>query len=789
MVALGYSSNQARPSRAAAIFFLISVPLLFIVLAIWPLASANGLPAFQQDWQWPVHPAQCAPYTYLGVQPWNSAGIGSAQSYPAPWLPYILSGSLCSLAGPHAGLVIYLIALLALSALGIAWLARMCKLGGIATGCAIACYLGNPVLLDKLHAGHLHFLFSYATLPWFLAAILDERTLRRPLLLGALLGVASAQQQFFVFGIGLGFLLGLRHGAGWFVRTGLPAVAVALLFTMPQWILAAHTASAANFNAYRPIVHWEESQSVPFPQAIRFLGYIGGYDRALPDWLRAMLWSFPLIALAGAVTTIVRRNERMWILGGFTALLLVVGFYGPLAPLLSFLVERSAAFAAMRELYTFEAVVVLCYAMLIGLGIRGLSSNRRFKFSALPLGVVLIATALCVAAYETRNIPSYLLSHEGAALVTRIASARGLTRYLPVPSGLPQSVRGNSASGLSPFTLPIGAHASALDTLYETPYASIVAAQDASGQTPAPLLRALGISHVLAIAGVEQSTAYEPQLRSVFPPPATGAQTTWHLTELPAARITFLSIGSPQTVERMDTGTPIDLNGESRDVNPKRGWARTALWNNLPGWMYDHPSGIFTTLPLATVGLPAHSSVLAGSADGKLAAAGCRRGQPVDMHFAVYNCDGAATFRGMAPIAVSEAISSGRIAFFRTSARGAHKLGIVEDRRWRATLTIAAPPGSVLVLRERYDPGWKCASCDAIHARADGFANAWIFPNGAHGRITLLFEPARTYFAALALSMAALLAAIIQSFLLYVRRRAAYRRYAGPAEVRPHASL
>ncbi len=760
-----------------------------IALALLPLIVANGIPAFEQDWQWPVHPAQCAPYAYLGAQPWNSAGIGNAQSYPAPWLPYVISGSLCSLAGPHAGLSMYLMALLALSGFGIAWLARMCGLSGIATGCAIACYLGNPVLLDKLHAGHLHFLFSYAVLPCFLAAVLDERTRRRPLLLGALLGVAGAQQQFLVFGAGLGFLLGLRHGAGWLVRTGFPALAVALLFTMPQWILAAHTASAANFSAYRPIVHWEESQSVPFSQAVRFLGYIGGYDRALPGWLRAMLWTFPLLALAGAVTTILRRNGRMWILGGCTALLLVVGFYGPLAPMLTFFVERSAAFAAMREFYTFEAVVVLAYTMLIGLGIQGLSSDRHFKLSALPLGVVLIATALCVAAYETRNMPSYLLSHDGASLVNRIASAPGLTRYLPVPSGLPQSVRGNSASGLSPFTLPIGAHASALDTLSETPYASIVAAQNASGQVPAPLLRALGISHVLAIPGVEQSTAYEPQLRSVFPLPASVAQSAWQLTELPAARIAFLPIGSKESIERMDTGTPIDLNAQSRDPNPKRGWARTALWNNLPGWIYDHPSGIFTTLPLVTVSLPAHSSVLAGSADGKLTPAGCRRGQTVDAHFAVFDCDGAATFRGTAPIAVSEAVSGGPIAFFRSTARGVRRLGVVEDRRWRAMLTIEAAPGSVLVLRERYDPGWECANCDAVHARVEGFANAWIFPNGAHGRITLLFEPARIYFAALALSVVVLLAAIIQSLLLYARRRAASRRYAGLAEVRPHASL
>ena len=51
-------------------------------------------------------------------------------------------------------------------------------------------------------------------------------------------------------------------------------------------LAATHPDSAAGFSTYRPVIHWEESQSVPLLQAARFLGYIGGYDAALSGWIK-----------------------------------------------------------------------------------------------------------------------------------------------------------------------------------------------------------------------------------------------------------------------------------------------------------------------------------------------------------------------------------------------------------------------------------------------------------------------------------------------------------------------
>ncbi len=745
------------------------------MLALSPLAYSTGVPAFEQDWQWPLHQAQCIPFAHLGSEPWNSTGLGAPQSYPEPWLPYAISGSLCAALGPHPALLFYLLILLAVAVCGIAWLARASQFVPASSLCLIAFYIGNPVILNKVHAGHLHFLFSYALLPCFLAGLVDPKTRTRPLLLGTLLGLAGAQQQFLVFGTALGILLGLRLGPTWLLRTGLPALAVALIFTMPQWLLAAYSGSGANLAVYRPLVHWEESQSTPFSAALRFLGYIGGYDSALPSWLQNALWVFPIASLAGAIIAIVRSAQRAWILAGIPAMLMVAGFYGPLAPILRYFVEHTIAFAPFRELYAFEAVVAICYAMLIGCAIQALATSAKFRLSTLPVCLILIATSLSVTAYETKNLPFYTLSREGAMRIDQIAAAPGLTRYLPVPSGLPQSLAGEPHNGLSPFMLPIGEHASALATLSETPIASIVSRQSANRKIPAALLRQLAISYTLSVPGVQQSSAYEPQLKRVLPKLPAAEQKYWQLSTERGERIAWLSGASLDAVERMD-GTQVDLNALSVSVNPRQSWARTSLWSNLPAWIYDRPSGIFTTLPQATVILPSHSSVLAGSADGKLSAVGCIYSKAVDAHFSVFDCNGTATFRGTAPIAISEAITGRRIAFVRSLSRADRSLVVVQDRRWQSNLSLQAPPGAILVLRERFDPGWECISCDAIHVRADGYANAWVFPRGVRGSATLMFGPARAYFAALTISFAVLMAALIQLLMLSLQRQKVFRQ-------------
>jgi hypothetical protein len=662
--------------------------------------------------------------------------------------------------------------------LGITWLARSYGLGRAAVAIAITCYLANAVILNELHAGHLHFLFSYALLPFFLAAIRDERTRNRWLLIGSFLGLAGAQQQFFFFALVLGIGLGVRNGGGWLLRTGLPALVVALCFAMPQWILS--VTAAGSYYEFRPLVHWEQSQSVPFTQAVRFLGYIGGYDKILPAWLQASLWIFPLLALAGTAVVFARRRGRLWPLAAICCVLVVNGFDGPLRPLLWFAADHSTLFVAFRELYNLEAIVALSFALLIATAIDQLIRSERLRVTCLAATFVMVIVAGAVAVYSTRGIPWFQISPAGASLIKEIAATPGFERYLPVPSGLPQTLDAQNASGLSPFTLPIGNHPSAVNPLYETPYSSIAAMENSGASLPESMLRRLAISFVLSAPGIKNAINYEPQLRNIFPPVRAARQRLWQLRQVGSKRLTFLPAQRNVQLEFMDYQAMSVLDVNVNQVDPRRGWVHTALWNNLPSWIYDRPAGIFTTLDRLALRVPAHTTVVAGSRSGHIRARGCVSHGRLDEHYLIFDCHGAALLSGTSPVVVSEAFAGNGDHFLTLPRVTAGRLSMLAENRWRIDAFADAAPGALIVLRERFDPGWQCDGCNAQHVRADGFANAWIIRRALHGNIRIIFRPAYYYFAALWLSIGILFAAMVEvSLVAFAPRKKVYRQSLG----------
>lgn len=687
-------------------------------------------------------------------------------------MPYATAGSLCAIAGPHGGLLIYLLLLLVLAAYGMRWLTETLGFSALAVVCSVASYLGSPVVLNKLHAGHLHFIFSYAALPFFLAAVRDQRTAKSPIILGTLLGLASAQQQFFPFGIFLALLLGVHYGWTWYWRTALPAFVFALCVTAPQWILAATHGSSGNLDVYQPLMHWEASQSVPFGQALRFLGYIGGYDLALPQWLRVLTWIFPACAFAGACIAIAYARGRTWVVGAFCALAMVNGLYGPIGPAVAIAMQHSGIVAAFRELYTFEAVVAICYAVLAGILITAITRPAKLGWLTVSIATILVVTSLSVAFFDTRGIPIFQPSSESAAMISRLAAAPGFSRYLQVPSALPQSLLGSRMSGISPFTLPIGSHPSALDTLYETPYSAVVAAQNAGRPISKSWLNALNISDVLTVPDVVQTNNYEPLLNGIFPAVPEGRQSFWSLMHRKAERVELLPSVTPVEVVR---GLTLDLVVQAQNVNPRNGWARTALWNNLPAWIYDRPAGIFTLKNALSLALPDQTSIIAGSATGKLRTSGCIVESRLDAHYSMLQCKGSAMLDAIPPIVVSEAVR-GTIDFFKPAAGGT--IRVLASNLLHVDLDVHAPPNSAIEMRERLDPGWQCLGCDAIQGRAEGYASAWILPRGLNRHVTIAFAPARVYYMALAVSVVALVAAFVNVVLVFLLKPAGCRRSA-----------
>jgi hypothetical protein len=120
---------------------------------------------------------------------------------------------------------------------------------------------------------------------------------------------------------------------------------------------------------------------------------------------------------------------------------------------------------------------------------------------------------------------------------------------------------------------------------------------------------------------------------------------------------------------------------------------------------------------------------------------------------------------GDPPIVISQASIDARAAYDRASSGAVGAVRVEVDRPDYLRLRVHAVAGSALVLRDSFDDGWAISIPGTDHVTVDGYANGWVFRRTVDSDVELSYRPARLYFAALALSIAMALAAIIVTVL------------------------
>lgn|GEM_PF-3015476 len=739
------------------------------MFALTPLITHDGVPAFQQDWLWPVHQAQCSAFMSFGFSPWNPSGNGGAQVYPQPWWPYLLAGPLCKAIGPHSALAAQLIFYFLLGGCSIAVMVSRWTRNPLAAISAIAIYLGNPVLLNMLHAGHLHFLASYSVFPLLLAVLIDDRVKNNVLLVGVLAGLASAQQQFFLFAVVAIFAASLRNGLPWFVLRGVASILIGALFLMPQWCIALVDTQTASLLVYRPLIAWERAQSAPLIEAVRALGYIGLYDQLnLSVLMKRALWIYPLLSIIGLAAHWRKRTTWIWATLLLTGMVAVTGLNGPLAQAWQWAFLHVAATGFVRELYNAAALIMVAYA---GATASAISSfpKRLFYLRAIACGLLVITSAAICGQYA-RNFSYFVVTAAGDAAISQIASARGASRYLTVPGISPMQTARTLRGGASPFLIPIGTHPSALSDLADFP--NTYFALNGPNTLNALFLRRAGISHVLSIPGVRSVVDIEPSLRSVLPTPLPSVLQTY--------RVRYIDGGGRLSINRfsgvaasiarsyngtailfpLESGKPLQLYNPGEAPDPRTSWARTAFWKTLPTWAYTQPPGIFTVAKSKPLISPPADYVI-GDATGQVFARGCIRSKRIDEHFVLLRCAPNPVIHGNPPIVLSRIIIAPNPVTIPAVVRqsGAKPtLRIDQFTSWKIRAMVNIPAGYALVFYDQYDAGWVCEEC-GVHITTDGFANAWIPRQPLRGVVTLTYRPAFLYFSALAVSFLLLLAA------------------------------
>ena len=170
-------------------------------------------------------------------------------------------------------------------------------------------------------------------------------------------------------------------------------------------------------------------------------------------------------------------------------------------------------------------------------------------------------------------------------------------------------------------------------------------------------------------------------------------------------------------------------------------------------------SGVFTMLPTLVANIPP-ATMAVGSQNGIITANGCRLIGILDKHWRVIRCGKDPVLHGSPPIAISE-IASHPSRIRRTKFQGkAGMARIIASSPTYIHARIAAARGSVIVLRELFNKGWRINLAGTRHVMVDGYANGWILSHDYSGSITLYYEPQNVYLSALLCSSATLIFAL-----------------------------
>lgn len=477
----------------------------FACLAGWQLRGLfpSGL-IYRQDWAWPVTTRQLLDARFQNGVPWNMSGLGGAAIAPLEHPLFYIWSALGLVFGAHWTLVATLVLTFALFGAGIASTARRLWDVTVPTSLIVGALaqLGAP-MLNKLVAGHIYYLVALTAFLWMIRCLVGGS--RRPtaafLLAGVLVGFAIIQIQ--IYAIALVALLiaaiATTRAPSW-ARWMSVLIAASQLF--PELFAALGRDAPATYNMFAPRLLWELNNSSPFPSALFLMGYSPRYAERVLNLSGS--YGFVVFALEigiglGIVALLVRRRVPAayalfsgWILG--TAL--VLGFYGPLSPILDFAFAHFRWMAVFRELYHFAAPAWICEVLLLA----AIAGVARWRFAVTCY--FLVTAALLATLWLPKNFGGMLVPFPKPASLTRqldfIANSPGDARFLLWPAEWPVGPRDGSGLGNDPASYPIGRHPDANQFRLSGPLEVAAALiREGKPRRAAPWLSAAGVQWMI----------------------------------------------------------------------------------------------------------------------------------------------------------------------------------------------------------------------------------------------------------------------------------------------------
>lgn len=438
--------NRAKTHANAALARLVQPEWLLTgalsLASVFPIVLSSSVPAFQQDWSWPISRDFAGDWVSSFLGQWSAKGLGQPNLLPLQTYMSFVQYALIVLLGPSLALAAYLMTVEVTAVAGILAMLRELELDARRRQVIVGwLYAFGPIMFTRVQAGHLAFLLAYALLPWLFA--LTRRTLKgnryAVIGLGIAFALAASQVQFLLYGA-LVVAVAVFYERPW---QHWPRIAFALTLALAlqlQGIIPLMTSAARDvLLEERPIVAWEQNLSAPMASAAIMLGYFTQYyEKHASVWSSIAAW----IVLMGSAALTAFWRLRVFAFGVAlvgVGVVLSSGLNGPLGGILQWLLTNVEAAGAFRDLQYAGALTALGTALLVG---GALDVAPR---AVLPLA---LGAALVIApALHGFGLGPLLLPREyvdDTRTVAGLIAAHGAGRILWLPSEEPVGLSGGN---------------------------------------------------------------------------------------------------------------------------------------------------------------------------------------------------------------------------------------------------------------------------------------------------------------------------------------------------------
>jgi hypothetical protein len=417
-------------------------------VSIWPVLASQSVPAFQQDWTWPLSRPLALQWLHAFVGLWDPRSLGQANALPWQTYAVIVQVACIVVFGPSIGLGVWIVALqFGAACTCFAMLGAFGVRSVPARFTAALFYALGPVAFTRIAAGHLAYVLAYALLP--LAIAIGRRTIEQPsataaVALGVVIGFAACQVQFLVIAwlAVLPLAIAVRRASGWPLRLAMAAV-IAVCMQLQALLPLLWSSTATLYLGQRALLSFEYNNSAPWGDAPVMLGYFTRYyqSHALPGAYGVLY--FLLIASVAIAVFVAPRPGLYALIAIAIGTVLTAGLYGPLSSVLAWSFEHTAYFAVFRDLHYFAALTAAGTALALGL-----SLQRLPRYAVLPaLALVVWIVAPTLTGSDLREIVVPRPYVDDALADMKVVEHNGPGRVLWLPAEEPLGLHGANNQG------------------------------------------------------------------------------------------------------------------------------------------------------------------------------------------------------------------------------------------------------------------------------------------------------------------------------------------------------